>query len=594
MSGKLFVIGFGPGSFEHITKRAREAIQESDVIIGYSTYVDLIRELLTDQEVVSTGMTEEVTRAREAVRQAEEEGKKVAVISSGDAGVYGMAGLVYEVLVEKGWTEATGVPIEIVPGISAINSCGAILGAPIMHDACTISLSDHLTPWELIARRIDAAGMADFVIALYNPRSGRRTRQIVEAQRILLQYRSPDTPVGIVKSAFREREHVVVTTLAQMLEHDIGMLTTVIIGNTSTFVYDGKMITPRGYQRKYTLSADEQPLKPHQRLRVENEPWSLEAAEEAEMRPEAAGSIASAPSAREEKGSKSVTLSLPLEGPVASSLADTSTTTATAVLEAPPAAESKATPLDWAMQALTIANEAKGIVTSQSASPAARTASSFVPEMIFECAVSPGVANKKITPQQMMALAEVAGEKGELEYTPHHQIILRVPTANPDGITTKLRQLGLILSPIGDVVSVKACDFCDGEKKDGIPFAEELHQKLGGKEMPKELKIGFNGCGMACYGAVKEDIGIVFRKGKFDLFLGAKTVGRNAHSGIPVAEGIPKEEIVSVVERIVTRFKQEAFPNERFHKFFQRVGELEGYAWREPAKAEIENAACGD
>lgn len=592
MSGKLFVIGFGPGSFEHITKRAREAIQESDVIIGYSTYVDLIRELLTDQEVVSTGMTEEVTRAREAVRQAEEEGKKVAVISSGDAGVYGMAGLVYEVLVEKGWTEATGVPIEVVPGISAINSCGAILGAPIMHDACTISLSDHLTPWELIARRIDAAGMADFVIALYNPRSGRRTRQIVEAQRILLQYRSPDTPVGIVKSAFREREHVVITTLAQMLEHDIGMLTTVIIGNTSTFVYDGKMITPRGYQRKYTLSADEQPLKPHQRLRVENEPWSLEAAGEAE---EVGGSsISAAPSDRKEAQGGSVTLATPMMENIDSGAASTAPATATAVLEAPPATQPVTNPLDWAMQALAAVNEAKGIVTQPAANSGVRPVSSFTPEMIFECAVSPGVANKKITPQQMMALAEVAGEKGELEYTPHHQIILRVPTANPDSITTRLRELGLILSPIGDVLQVKACDFCDGEKKDGIPFAEELHQKLGGKEMPKELKIGFNGCGMACYGAVQEDIGIVFRKGKFDLFLGAKTVGRNAHSGIPVAEGIPKEEIVSLVERIVTRFKQEAFPNERFHKYFQRVGELEGYAWREPAKAEIENAACGD
>lgn len=582
MSGKLFVIGFGPGSFEHITKRAREAISESDVIIGYSTYVDLIRELLTDQEVVSTGMTEEVTRAREAVRQAEEEGRKVAVISSGDAGVYGMAGLVYEVLVEKGWTEATGVPIEIVPGISAINSCGAILGAPIMHDACTISLSDHLTPWELIARRIDAAGMADFVIALYNPRSGRRTRQIVEAQRILLQHRSPDTPVGIVKSAFREREHVVITTLSQMLEHDIGMLTTVIIGNSSTFVYDGKMITPRGYQRKYTLTADEQPLKPHQRLRVENEPWSLEAAGESHAAPTAA--IATAPSRGEEGAGGSPAHVSSTEG----------TATATAVLEAPPAEEAEQTPLDWAMQALSLANEAKGISTQPSGYTGARTASSFVPEMIFECAVSPGVANKKITPQQMLALAEVAGEKGELEYTPHHQIILRVPTANPDAITSRLRQLGLILSPIGDVVQVKACDFCDGEKKDGIPYAEELHQKLGGREMPKELKIGFNGCGMACYGAVKEDIGIVFRKGKFDLFLGAKTVGRNAHAGIPVAEGIPKEEIVPLVERIVTRFKQEAFPNERFHKFFQRVGELEGFAWREVAKIEIENAACGD
>ncbi|RNB52850.1 precorrin-3B C(17)-methyltransferase [Brevibacillus gelatini] len=593
MSGKLFVIGFGPGSFEHITKRAREALQEADVIIGYSTYVDLIRGLLTDQEIVSTGMTEEVTRAREAVRQAEEEGKKVAVISSGDSGVYGMAGLVYEVLVEKGWTEATGVPVEIVPGISAINSCGAILGAPIMHDACTISLSDHLTPWELIAKRIDAAGMADFVIALYNPRSGRRTRQIVEAQRILLQYRSPDTPVGIVKSAYRERETVVVTTLAQMLEHDIGMLTTVIIGNSSTFVYDGKMITPRGYQRKYTLSADEQPLKPHQRLRVENEPWSLEAG--------GAGVIATAGKQAQPASERPVLAGKAAEQATPEA-AFSGTAKSTAVLKAPPVEQEagtakpkeERTPLEWAMQALEALDAVKGIEPKPAAASSVRQASAFQPEMIFEFAVSPGIANKKITPQQMMAIAEVAGEKGEIEYTPHHQMILRVPTDDPDSITGRLRELGLLLSPIGDVVQVKACDFCDGEKKDSIPYAEELHRRLGGKEMPKELKIGFNGCGMACYRAVQEDIGIVFRKGKFDLFLGAKTVGRNAHSGIPVAEGIDKEDIVPIVERIVNRFKKEAFPNERFHKFFQRVGELEGYAWYEPAMPEIENAACGD
>ena len=144
--GKLFVVGFGPGDFKHITTRAVEALQESDMIIGYKTYVELIENLLTDQIVVSTGMTEEVARAQEAVRQAED-GKKVAVISSGDSGVYGMAGLVYEVLIEMGWTESTGVEVEIVPGISAINSCASLLGAPIMHDSCTISLSDHLTPW---------------------------------------------------------------------------------------------------------------------------------------------------------------------------------------------------------------------------------------------------------------------------------------------------------------------------------------------------------------------------------------------------------------------------------------------------------------
>ncbi|CAM5229807.1 Precorrin-3B C(17)-methyltransferase OS=Lysinibacillus sphaericus OX=1421 GN=LS41612_09450 PE=4 SV=1 [Lysinibacillus sphaericus] len=183
-----------------------------------------------------------------------------------------MAGLVYEVLIELQFgAEATGVEVEIVPGISAINSCASLLRCTDYGStySCTISLSDHLTPWNLIAKRVEAAAMADFVIALYNPKSGRRTRQIVEAQRILLEYRSPDTPVGLVKSAYRERQEMTMTTLAEMLERDIGMLTTVIIGNSSTFFYDNKMITPRGYQRKYTLGEEKQPLRPHQRLREE-------------------------------------------------------------------------------------------------------------------------------------------------------------------------------------------------------------------------------------------------------------------------------------------------------------------------------------
>ncbi|WP_240036786.1 precorrin-3B C(17)-methyltransferase, partial [Paenibacillus amylolyticus] len=276
--GKLLIIGFGPGAMEHITKRALDALQESEVIIGYNTYVDLIRPLLNGQAIVRTGMTEEVSRAQEAVRQAEA-GHIVAVISSGDAGVYGMAGLVYEVLIEQGWKPDTGVAVEVIPGVSAIQSCASLLGAPVMHDACTISLSDHLTPWETIIRRVEAAASADFVIALYNPRSGRRTRQIVETQEMLLRYRDPKTPVGLVKSAYRERQDVVMTTLEEMLNHDIGMLTTVIIGNSSTMMYEGLMVTPRGYQRKYTLNSAEQPLRPHERLRTEAEPWSLGAQE---------------------------------------------------------------------------------------------------------------------------------------------------------------------------------------------------------------------------------------------------------------------------------------------------------------------------
>jgi precorrin-3B C17-methyltransferase len=538
MSGKLLIIGFGPGSFEHITKRAREALEESDVIIGYNTYVDLIKGLLTDQEIVRTGMTEEVSRAQEAVRQAEA-GKKVAVISSGDAGVYGMAGLVFEVLIEKGWKESTGVKVEIIPGISAINSCASLLGAPVMHDACTISLSDHLTPWNLIAKRLDAAGQADFIIALYNPRSGKRTRQIVEAQNILLKYRSPDTPVGIVKSAYRDREHVVMTTLQHMLDHDIGMLTTVIIGNSTTFMYDGKMITPRGYQRKYTLGSEVQTLKPHQRLQREAEPWALEQEEDKVL-----------------------------------------------------TEQNKASSYELAIEALEAVSLHQGKeVNFLSGSPQ----SSFpYQESIFEFAVSPGVANKRFTSEQMLVLAEVAGEQGVIEYTPHHQLIMRVPTAEPQVITERLSKHGFLLSPIGDVAHVKACDFCDGEKKDSIPYAEELAKLLNGMTVPKEMRIGFNGCGMACYGAVKEDIGIVFRQGKFDLFLGGKTVGRNAHGAQPVAEGIEPEEIVGLIERIVTKFKEEGFPNERFHKFFKRVKEIEGYKQQDVPVLVVENALCGD
>lgn len=274
MKGKLFVIGCGPGSVKHLTERAKEAVLESDIVIGYKTYIGLVRELLTTQEVISTGMSEEVERVQKAIKLAKE-GNKVAVVSSGDAGLYGMAGLVYEVLSQQGWLEETGVEVEIVPGISAINSTASLLGAPVMHDSCTISLSDHLTPWEVIEKRLDAAAQADFVIALYNPKSKKRVKQIEEAQRILLKYKSPETPVGIVKSAYREKENVVITTLQDMLNHEIGMLTTIIIGNSSTFIYEGKIITPRGYEKKYHLTNEEQPLEMHERLKRENEPWAL-------------------------------------------------------------------------------------------------------------------------------------------------------------------------------------------------------------------------------------------------------------------------------------------------------------------------------
>ncbi|MBX6378958.1 MAG: precorrin-3B C(17)-methyltransferase [Clostridia bacterium] len=255
MRGQLYLVGFGPGNAANLTYRAREVIAASDVVVGYRTYIELIRDLLDGKEVFMTGMQEEVDRAKRAVDLAEQ-GRTVAVVSSGDAGIYGMAGLVYEVLRERGWRPGQGIGVEVVPGVSALNACAALVGAPLMNDFVAISLSDYLTPWDLIVRRLHAAGAADFVVVLYNPASGRRTQQIVETREILLRYRSPQTPVAIVKSAYRDLQDIVVTDLEHMLEHPIGMLTTIIIGNSQTFVHEGLVITPRGYQRKYSLAGD--------------------------------------------------------------------------------------------------------------------------------------------------------------------------------------------------------------------------------------------------------------------------------------------------------------------------------------------------
>ncbi|PIC65004.1 precorrin-3B C(17)-methyltransferase [Sporosarcina sp. P13] len=549
--GKIFVVGFGPGATEHITGRALTALQESEYIIGYKTYVDLIKHLVTAKSIVSTGMTEEVSRAIDAVKKAEA-GGIVSVISSGDSGAYGMAGLVYEVLVEKGWTEAEGIEVEIVPGISAINSCASLLGAPVMHDSCTISLSDHLTPWTVIEKRIEAAGMADFVIALYNPKSGRRTRQIVEAQNILLKYRSPDTPVGLVKSAYRENQHIILTTLSEMLEHDIGMLTTVIIGNSSTFFYDDKIITPRGYQRKYTLGEGKQRLKPHQRLKKEAEPWALD---------QETGEALS--------GYEEIIGKTPEQAPMQQQKQ-----------------EQKVQSMDMALKALSMVSKEEvqnPFLVRQSI------------ENIFEFSVSPGVANKMITAEQMRVLAEVVGENGTLEYTPDHHFLVKVTTDSPEAIVEKLEKSHLTVMPAGEVLKVKACDFCYGEKADSIPYAEEIAAKFEGMKLPKQLHVGFNGCGMACYRPVFDDIGIVYRKKKFDLFIGAKPVGRTAHAAQPIAEGIEPEDLIPLVTKIIEEYEQNAHPNERFFKYFKRVKKVLNYDYYDMScKIEVEPAPCGD
>ena len=242
---RLYIVGTGPGSVEHITPYAQKAIRNSDVIVGYGTYLELIKELIKDKEIISTGMTQEIDRCKKAVELAMS-GRTVSVISGGDPGIYAMAGLVFEILKNK----QSSVFVEVIPGISALNACAAKLGAPLMHDFASISLSDRLTPWELIDKRLNAAAKADFVIILYNPKSKGRTEHIDGARKIILKCRKPETPVGIVKGAMRENERVIITDLKNMLLHDIDMQTTVIIGNSQTFVWDNRMITPRGYENK--------------------------------------------------------------------------------------------------------------------------------------------------------------------------------------------------------------------------------------------------------------------------------------------------------------------------------------------------------
>jgi len=249
--GTLTIVGIGPGAHDHTTPAALAAIAEAEVVVGYTTYIRLVQDLIPGKEVVRTGMTEEIGRARVAVERAQA-GAKVVIISSGDAGVYGMGGLVFQVLQEMGWTRGASPELRLIPGITALNACASLVGAPLGHDFCAISLSDLLTPWPIIERRIKSAAESDFVIGLYNPASGRRTRQIVRAHELIREHRSGTTPVALVKSAYRRRETRVLTDLDHCLDYEIGMLTTVIVGSSQTFVFEGHMVTPRGYANKYT------------------------------------------------------------------------------------------------------------------------------------------------------------------------------------------------------------------------------------------------------------------------------------------------------------------------------------------------------
>lgn len=243
---KITVVGLGPGNYDDMTPRARKAIEEAQVVAGYKTYINLVQDMLADKEIIGTGMTQEVDRCKAAVETAAA-GKDTIVISSGDAGVYGMAGLVLELVLQlpkEQRPEWGGV----VAGVSAVNASASLLGAPLMHDFAVISLSDWMTPWELIQKRAALAGEGDFVIALYNPKSKHRPDYVFEIQKILLQHRSPETPVGIVTAASRTKESIVISDLGHFTEEEIGMFSMVIIGNSNTYVQDGYMITPRGYK----------------------------------------------------------------------------------------------------------------------------------------------------------------------------------------------------------------------------------------------------------------------------------------------------------------------------------------------------------
>lgn len=239
---KIYVIGIGPGAYDQMTGKAIRAMNESDAIIGYTVYVDLVKEYFPGKEFMTTPMKKEVDRCVLAFEEAKK-GKTVSMICSGDAGVYGMAGLMYEVGVNYPETEQ-----EIIPGVTAATGGAAVLGAPLMHDFAVISLSDLLTPWEKIEKRIRGAAMADFVICLYNPSSRKRADYLKKACEYILEYQSPDTVCGYVRNIGREGEDAHILTLSELKDTEVDMFTTVYIGNSQTRNVDGKMVTPRGYR----------------------------------------------------------------------------------------------------------------------------------------------------------------------------------------------------------------------------------------------------------------------------------------------------------------------------------------------------------
>ncbi len=261
---RLFVIGTGPGDVNYMAPRARALLNRADAVAGYTTYIDLIKPVIKDKQIISTGMKREVERVEKAIDTALS-GKACALISGGDSGIYAMAGLVFELCQKKGielerYTSEkknqsldNSIEIEVVPGIPALAAGASLVGAPLTHDFAVVSLSDLLTPWETIEKRLHAAAMADYVIVIYNPKSKKRTWQLAKAQKIICEYRDKETPVGIVTAAMREQQDVTLVPLNKIHDARIGMQTILFIGNSASAKYADFMYTPRGYADKYDL-----------------------------------------------------------------------------------------------------------------------------------------------------------------------------------------------------------------------------------------------------------------------------------------------------------------------------------------------------
>ncbi|MEA1969180.1 MAG: precorrin-3B C(17)-methyltransferase [Thermodesulfobacteriota bacterium] len=264
---RLFVIGTGPGNAGHISKRAFDLLKEADAVAGYTTYIDLIKNEIKGKEIISTGMTREVERVEKSIDKALS-GSTCALVSGGDPGIYAMAGLVFEMCQKREITlirhnaeqiknnenhANQTLEIEIVPGIPALSAGAALLGAPLTHDFAAISLSDLLTPWEKIEKRLAAAASADFVITIYNPKSKKRDWQLARAKKIIMEHRTGDTSVGVVTSAMRKKQKIVVTSLKDMDQAEVDMQTILFVGNSASVEYLGFMYTPRGYSEKYEI-----------------------------------------------------------------------------------------------------------------------------------------------------------------------------------------------------------------------------------------------------------------------------------------------------------------------------------------------------